>query len=487
MNFNSLQYYLFLPLSLILYYSVRPRWKNSILLLLSFGFYMCWEPRYALLMLTSIIITYICGLLTEKQAWGKRKLWVGLSLFLNLSILFFYKYFNFSATLITELLETAGFAFSAPSLDVLLPVGISFYTFQALGYTMDVYRGDMSAERSFIDYALFVSFFPQLVAGPIERSGNLLPQIKEIHKFSYQNLHEGAVYVLWGIFKKLVIADWAAVLVDTAYAAPVAEISGLQYVIATGAFAIQIYCDFSAYSDIAIGSARMLGIRLMKNFDAPYLAVSIRDFWRRWHISLSSWFKDYLYFPLGGSRRSKARTGLNLMIVFGISGLWHGAGLTFVVWGLINGLYQVLGIILRPRITRTRAALGLREDGRLLTFFRWLFTMCLVCFSWIFFRAENISQALAIIKKISAVPFSGAAHTGIALLGLSVPYLIVLSASVLLLFVVDRLQSNRDLAASIANTVALRYVIYFCLISACLIFGYYGSGYDPQAFIYFQF
>ena len=298
MNFNSIQYLLFLGLNLLVYYLLPRRARNVQLLLASYFFYMCWNPAYALLMLFSTAVTYGCGLLVGNAVWGKRRLWVALSLILNLGVLFFFKYYNFAAGLLSDVIHAAGLGLDVPLLDVLLPVGISFYTFQALGYTIDVYRKDVAAEKNFIDYALFISFFPQLVAGPIERSGNILHQLKEYHPFRYENIKTGIYPVLWGLFKKVVIADNLASMVNTVYNHPQNQ-GGGAFLVATVAFAFQIYCDFSAYSDIARGSARMLGFRLMENFHCPYFATSIQDFWRRWHISLSSWFKDYLYFPPG--------------------------------------------------------------------------------------------------------------------------------------------------------------------------------------------
>ena len=291
MNFNSLQYLIFLPVITVLYYLLPRRLKNPMLLLASYYFYMCWDARYASLMLLSTALTYCCGRLIAAFP-RRKKLWLCLSLFLNLGILFVFKYLGFFAGLIFPLLGKA-----APGISLLLPVGISFYTFQALGYTIDVYRGTRPAERSFLDYALFVSFFPQLVAGPIERAENIVPQLKVIHPFRYENLERGLPPFLFGMFKKIVIADNLAVLVNTAYN-DAAHASGIQLLFATVCFAVQIYCDFSAYSDIARGSARFLGIELMQNFNAPYLARSVRDFWRRWHIFIFRWAAAAL--PHGG-------------------------------------------------------------------------------------------------------------------------------------------------------------------------------------------
>lgn len=485
MNFNSLSYLLFLALNILVYYLLPPKARNGWLLLSSYFFYMCWNPKYALLMLFSTAVTYACGLLVESSLWGRRKLWLVLSLVTNLAILFFFKYFNFASSLLTRVFGALGLGLEAPLLDVLLPVGISFYTFQALGYTIDVYRKDIGAEKNFIDYALFVSFFPQLVAGPIERSGNMLHQIKETHRFRAENLRDGALPVLWGLMKKMVLADNLAVIVNTVYNAP-AQHTGGEFLLATAAFAIQIYCDFSAYSDIARGSAKMLGFELMENFRCPYLAVSIQDFWRRWHISLSSWFKDYLYFPLGGSRCSKARNLLNIMIVFTVSGLWHGAALTFVAWGLLNGLYQVISKLLDPLRRRWFALTGIREDSRWLKAFRVVFTFCLVCLSWVLFRANSLSDAALIFQSVFSIPLTGL-HGSFGAFGLSIKALRMVGIFSVGLLAADWFIANKNLAEKLNRRVAVRYVVYFLLIAAILVFGSYGEGYDPQDFVYFQF
>lgn len=492
MNFNSLEYILFLAANILLYYLLPPRFRNYLLLLSSYFFYMCWKPKYALLMLLSTVITYVCGLLVARALWGKRRLWLALSFAANLGILFFFKYYNFASSLFTRVSEALGLGISAPLLDVLLPVGISFYTFQALGYTVDVYRGDVKPEKNFVDYALFVSFFPQLVAGPIERSGNILHQLKETHTFSLDSLREGMLPVLWGLFKKVVLADNLAVLVNTVYNSP-GEHTGPQLILATTAFALQIFCDFSAYSDIAIGSARMLGFELMENFHCPYLATSIQDFWRRWHISLSSWFKDYLYFPLGGSRCSKPRRILNLLIVFTVSGIWHGAALTFVAWGLLNGLYQAVSILLRPVRDRIFKLLHVPDKAWWLTAIRVLVTFSLTCLAWVLFRANSLSEAGAVYSAIFGwlahlpqLGLSGLLSAGGGL-GVSLKTLCMLGVFSAAALIADWLITERGLFRRLNRGVALRYCVYFCLIAAILIFGSYGTGYDPQDFAYFQF
>lgn len=485
MNFNSLAYLAFLAVNLLAYYLLPKKVKNGWLLLSSYYFYMCWNPKYALLMLFSTAVTYGCALLVEKSLWGKRKLWLVLSLVTNFAILFFFKYFNFVSSLVTRAFGALGLALEIPLLDVLLPVGISFYTFQALGYTIDVYRREIAAERNFTDYALFVSFFPQLVAGPIERSRNMLHQLKEAHPFRWGNVRDGALPVLWGLLKKLVLADNLAVVVNTVYNAP-AEHTGGEFLVATAAFAIQIYCDFSAYSDIARGSAKMLGFELMENFRCPYLAVSVQDFWRRWHISLSSWFKDYLYFPLGGSRCSKARSLLNIMVVFAVSGLWHGAALTFVAWGLLNGLYQVVSKLLDPLRKRWFAMARIREESRWLKAFRVAFTFCLVCLSWVLFRANCLSDALLIFRSIFSIPFTRL-HGSFGAFGLSLKALRMVGLFSLGLLAADWFITYKNLAQRLNSRLVVRYVVYFFLLVAILLFGSYGEGYDPQDFVYFQF
>lgn len=477
MNFNSLEYLLFLPVTLILYFILPKKIKNPALLIASFFFYMNWEPIYGLLMLFSIAATYLCGILVSKQALGKKKLWLVLCLLINLGILFVFKYFNFFT-------DTLGSVVGKEliTINVLLPVGISFYTFQALGYTIDVYRGDIEAEKNFIDYALFVSFFPQLVAGPIERTGNIVPQLKKTHKFKFVNLRDGFLLILWGMMKKILIADNLAVMVNTVYN-DVHSHTGMQMIFATFCFAFQIYCDFSAYSDIARGSARIMDIELMRNFDCPYRAQSIKEFWRRWHISLSTWFKDYLYFPLGGSRCNKARQCFNLMVVFLVSGLWHGAAMTYVIWGIMHGAYQIIGLLMTP--LKKKVYKLIPENNIILVVFRTVCTFVLVNLAWVLFRANSLSDAAYIFKTVfnmdSVFPLAFGA------LGLSRKMLAVVGIAVVILYIVDLINSKKPVADAINKTVFLRYLIYVIILLAIFIFGYYGAGFDPQDFVYFQF
>ena len=485
MNFNSLEYVLFLPITVVLYFVLPKKIKNPMLLLASYCFYMCWEPLYALLMLFSTAATYLCSILIDKKAFGKRKLWLILCLLTNLSILFFFKYYNFTANSISSLFGLFGSSAAVPTLNILLPVGISFYTFQALGYTMDVYRGDVPCEKNFIDYALFVSFFPQLVAGPIERTGNIVPQLKKAHKFSFANLRDGSTLILWGLMKKMVIADNLAVIVNNGYNNPAAY-TGAQLGFATFCFAFQIYCDFSAYSDIARGSAKWLGINLCRNFNCPYIADSIKDFWRRWHISLSSWFKDYLYFPLGGSRVKKSRQIFNVMTVFFVSGIWHGAAFTYIIWGLLHGIYQAVGILLTP-LREKFIYRFIPKNNPLVKASRIFITFCLVCFAWILFRANSLSDAVYIIEKIVSAPFEGIFPLDFGAMGLSRSMLCAVFICIAALFAVDVINTKKPLVKLLGQTVFLKYFVFFVLIICIFIFGYYGNGFDPQSFVYFQF
>jgi len=361
---------------------------------------MCWDYRYVVLIFATTLINYISGLqIAKTKSKVKKKVYLVTGLTTSLGILFFFKYFNFFSESVNAVLDNINVFYEVPVYNLLLPVGISFYTFQTLSYTIDVYKGEKSPEPHFGIFALYVSFFPQLVAGPIERSTNLLPQFFKKVEFSYDRIRDGIYLMAWGFFKKVVIADRLSEYVNTVYNDPSAYGSGT-IVIGTIFFAFQIYCDFSGYSDIAIGSAKVLGFDLMKNFNRPYLAKNIREFWQRWHISLSSWFRDYLYIPLGGNRVAKWRWWYNLFITFLISGLWHGANWTFVVWGGLHGLYQVF------EIWTSKSRIALKEKVAPVISFQLYkaleiaITVFLAWFAWIFFRANTISDAFIVVKRI---------------------------------------------------------------------------------------
>jgi len=325
---------------------------------------MAFIPAYILILFVTILIDYVAGIYLERVDVRYRKPLLWMSIVSTCTVLFIFKYFGFFTGSFIGAAGMFGWRLPEPAISIILPIGLSFHTFQSLSYVIEVYHGKQKAERNFIVYATYVMFFPQLVAGPIERPQNLLHQFREWHEFNYENVTEGLKRMAWGFFKKLVVADRLALYVNDVYASP-RGCNGLQLTTATIFFAYQIYCDFSGYSDIAIGAARVLGFRLMENFETPYYALSISEFWRRWHISLSTWFKDYLYVPLGGNRVGKTRHIVNLLITFGVSGLWHGANWTFVIWGVLNGVYLISGFLTKGWRDRIFNAVGLREDTSL--------------------------------------------------------------------------------------------------------------------------
>lgn len=497
MLFNSIEFLLFFPIVCLLYYVIPHRFRYLFLLVCSYYFYMNWNPKYALLLATSTAITWVSGLLLasagditqEKTRIRRKKLYVALSFGSNLMILFFFKYYGFAADTIIRLLGAAGISSHLPSFDVVLPVGISFYTFQALSYTMDVYREEIPAEKNPLKYALFVSFFPQLVAGPIERSKNLLRQIDEKHTFNFARVRSGLLLMLYGYFQKVVLAEYLALVVDHTYDTYL-ERTGFQLLVATVFFAFQIYCDFASYSNIAIGAARVMGFHLMENFDTPYFSQSVTEFWRRWHISLSSWFRDYLYIPLGGSRKGFLRKQVNRMIVFFVSGLWHGASWHFVLWGCMNGAYQVIGEYLAPVRKKAKDLLHVDENTFSHKLLRCLVTFALVDISWIFFRA-SFRQGLEILKRILGLSKGQWTVLGVNLegLGLTVPTAVVLSISLLILLLADiaKYRHINLIDWLCRQGIWLRWLVYYTAIFGILIFGVYGPNYDASQFIYFQF
>lgn len=392
MLFNSLGYVLFLPVVFAIYWIIPHKYRWPLLLVSSYYFYMSWNPKYVVLILATTMVSFTAALLIEKTDSNSRKKFIlAFTLIVCLGILFVFKYFNFFSESLTALLKRFAIPIQPLTLKLLLPVGISFYTFQTLSYVIDVYKGKCTAERNPGIYAAFISFFPQLVAGPIERTDNLLPQIKSRKEFNYESASYGLKLMVWGYFKKLVIADALAQYVDNAYKS-LENCTGLDLLAAIVLFTIQIYCDFSGYSDIAIGTARLFGINLMTNFRSPYFSTTVKEFWSRWHISLSTWFRDYVYIPLGGNRCSKVKRDRNLIVTFLLSGLWHGASFTYVIWGGIHGIAQIIENHL-PRQTSDK-------PSRFLKFLSWgaVFAFCNA--AWVFFRAETLSDALHILKNV---------------------------------------------------------------------------------------
>lgn len=440
--------------------------RNMLLLVASYYFYMNWEPAYALLLLTSTIVTYLAALGIEHfEEKNKKKICLISSLILNLSILFLFKYFNFFATNIETALQANGLAMEIPKFHLLLPVGISFYTFQALGYSIDVYRGTVKVERNFPRYALFVSFFPQLVAGPIERSNNLLPQFKQQHRFNYDAVMAGVRLMIWGYFMKLVLADRCGIYVDTIFN-NIDKHNGGSYLVASLLFPFQIYGDFAGYSLIAIGVAQVLGFHLMENFHRPYFASTIGEFWHRWHISLSTWFKDYVYIPLGGNRVGKLHNYFNLLVTFVVSGIWHGANWTFLCWGCLHGIFLCLEKAL---------GIGKIQYSGFKKFYHWAITFILVCFAWILFRANNMSDAVSVVIGIlTNIDTPKPEYANFIAIGLALTVLFIKDFS-------DEFKWKIRVAES--KSWLVRHIYLILMIAYIILFGVLGG----DQFIYFQF
>lgn len=484
MIFNSLQYALFLFLVVILYFVLPQKTRWAFLLAASYFFYMSWDARYALLLLFSTVITYFSALLLHRaQNHGQKVLYLVSCLVVNLGILFVFKYFNFFNETLADAIRLLGIRYQPLKLSLVLPVGISFYTFQTLGYLIDVYKGKSEPERHFGKYALFVSFFPQIAAGPIGRFDSLRPQLDSKHPFDTERIRSGLLLIGQGLIKKLVIADRLAILVNAVYDSP-ADHSGIHFAVATVFFSIQIYCDFSGYTDIAIGSARLLGINLMENFRRPYLGTSVAGFWKRWHISLTSWFRDYLYIPLGGNRK---RHLPNILIVFLASGLWHGASLTFVIWGFLNGLYQVMGIITKKYTDKAKSLLKISDSSVLFINFKRLTTFVLIAFSWIFFRAGSFGDLKLILTRLFTWNASFFANFNTKGLGMQKSELIVSFIAVVMLAVYELIQEKLSVGTVLKRRpVAVRWAVYMAVIAVIILFGVYGDANSTQ-FIYFKF
>ncbi len=491
MLFNSIDFLIFFPIVVLLFFYTPQRFRWVLLLVASYYFYMSWEPAYALLIITSTIIDYWASHKIQiSKSQRNRNIWLFLSLLTNFGLLFSFKYYNFFSESLSWISLYFPSPLSLPKVNWLLPVGISFYTFQTVSYTIEVYRGKQKAEDHFGYFALYVSFFPQLVAGPIERPANLLPQFRQEHSFEYERVTNALKLMAWGMFKKVVVADRLAFFVDPVYNDP-ASFSGPILCVATFFFAIQIYCDFSGYSDIAIGAAGVLGIKLMRNFNSPYLATSVVDFWRRWHISLSTWFRDYLYFPLGGNKVSKKRWQINILIVFLVSGLWHGANWTFVIWGAIHGLFFVIHNISKPIRKFLESCLQLNRIPKMYKTFQIICTFLIVCFAWIFFRANNMSDAIYIVSNL-ATGWSSLLDRAIisdniySILGINSLRLIVALGFVwitiiVLMVIIEFYEKPRQMFVNWPWWT--RWPSYFMILLAMLFLG----AYEQSAFIYFQF
>lgn len=483
MLFNSLSFLVFFPIVFILYYSLAPKFRKGLLLLASCYFYMCFVPEYILILLALIAIDFFLAQKIQIAEAAMRRWYLVLSVSSSLGILFLFKYFNFFNESVSDIAALINWNYSPLLLSIALPLGLSFHVFQSLSYVIEVYRKKYVAERNFFTYALYVLFFPQLVAGPIERPQNLLPQLNTTQEFNSENVRKGLEQMLWGFFKKVVIADQIAQIIDPFYANLPTE-SSLLIVIAI-LFSYQLYCDFSGYSDIAIGSAKMLGYNLSPNFNRPFAARSLADFWRRWHISLSSWLKDYLYYPLvlGFGKKTKIKVYMSLFVTFMLIGLWHGANWTFVIFGALHGIYLVLELMTEKIRQSATKVLGntlqhFLETGVIFSF---------VSISFIFFRSETVTQAWWFVSHMFSAPSiefitNGLLRTLTSHVG-TVIFAVVIMACILM-EVVQYYQSKKD-TLFIFDTFpkTVRYGWYYLLTSMILLFGYFGG----ESFIYFQF
>ena len=491
MLFHSTDFFVLFPIIVLLFYIVPHKFRSVWLLLASYYFYMSWNPKYAVLLMISTLVAYGVAIVIQKVKGNlvlKRGfLFVGI--FFQLAQLCFFKYFNFGLTTLERIFGIFHIKMELPVFDLMLPVGISFYSFLIIGYLVDVYKEKTKAETSILQFALFVSFFPNFAAGPIERANHLLPQIAKTREFSYELVKKGLLLMAFGYFQKLVIAHRAGIVVDQVYG-NLDTFHGVQVLIAVFCFAIQIYCDFSGYTMIAIGAANVLGFQLQPNFRQPYLARSIQDFWRRWHISLSGWFRDYLYIPLGGNRGKKWKTYRNLMITFLISGLWHGASWHFVIWGGLNGVYEIAGDITRKSRSKVRTMLQLKENSFVHQMIQRVMTFFLVSVTWIFFRAEGFRVALSVIKKMCSEFHPSVLWDGsIYELGLDRYNMVVLLIAIVLLVMVDVLHESEKSISSFLGKQPL-FLRWLCYLSISLILIFqiiYQFGGPASDFIYSKF
>lgn len=494
MLFNSISFLCFFPVVVFVYFLIPKKARYLWLLFASYYFYMSQNPRFALLLFLTTVITYASGLVLSVLSQRRKpgldclKKWVVFgSVFANLGILFLFKYLDFGLICLNKLLSPAGIVLIKP-FDLLMPVGISFYTFQAISYTMDVYRENIDPEKNFFRYALYVSFFPTVLSGPIQRAADFLPQLRALAQkklWDEKRIANGLFFMLWGYFLKLVLADRAAVFVNAVYAGYGDLESGV-LVFAAVLYAFQIYCDFAGYSCIAIGAGTIMGFTLIRNFDAPYLSVSIRDFWRRWHISLSSFLRDYLYIPLGGNRKGEVRKYLNLLLTFLASGLWHGAGMHFVFWGGLHGVYQIVGELLRKWLPKKLT----QTSHPVLDLLRIVRTFLLTSFAWIFFRADSLQMAFAYIKRMITVGGFSQLYDGTLLgMGLDLYEWGILMAGFFILILADILKARgKELTERVMEKpLVFRYIVALFLLAAVYVYGMYGPAYDATQFIYFQF
>jgi D-alanyl-lipoteichoic acid acyltransferase DltB (MBOAT superfamily) len=483
MLFNSFAFFIFFPVVTGLYFLLNPRWRWGWLLAASCFFYMYFVPKYILILGFTIVVDYFAGIFIERAAGTRRKLLLSLSIAANVGVLAVFKYFNFLNDNIEALSALLGWNYSIRSLALVLPIGLSFHTFQAMSYTIEVYRGKQKAERHFGIYALYVMFYPQLVAGPIERPQNLLPQFREVHEFDYEQVTSGLKLIAWGLFKKCVVADRLAVLVNSVYAHP-SEMRGPLLALASLLFGFQVFCDFGGYSDVAIGSARVMGFRLMQNFDRPFHSRSLAEFWRRWHISLSTWFRDYLYIPLGGNRVSAPRRYANIMILFLLCGLWHGANWTYVLWGGMHGAFLVFGALTRRAREKFAQAIGLTALPALRAGVQIVTTNILIGLTCVMFRSNSVPMALEVFRRLLSGWLTLLHPSQLLLPGIGLGVASIGIGGMLVVELVHVLKLRQPVGAYVATRpLWLRWSVYYALV--CILLFLHAR--DADQFIYFQF
>ena len=500
MLLNSMDFLIFFPVVVLVYFIIPRKIRHIWLLLSSYYFYMCWNPLYGCILLGVTGVTYGGGIAVEalwkecgaEESSKKARVVLIVCILGVLGVLSYFKYTNFFIETVNMVLDRINMR-GIRRFDIVLPIGISFYTLTAIGYIVDVYKRKCSAEKNFLRYALFVSFFPQILSGPIERSGNLLKQLREDddnRQWNHERVVSGLITMLWGFFVKMVIADRIAVLADTAFG-NYESYGMIGLGIGAVSYGIQIYCDFYSYSTIALGAARVLGFELIHNFDSPYFALSVSEFWRRWHISLSRWLRDYIYIPLGGNRHGKWKQYRNILLTFTVSGLWHGANWTFIIWGMLHGIYQIIEKEITPVVRKINARCNTKTSSFGYKFTKAAVTFALVDFAWIFFRAESLGHALHYIERMFRYQdwwslFDQSIYT----MGLDVREIHILAIGLLVLLGADILQylKKKSVAEFLTEQwIVFRWGVLFVMIAGCVIFGYYGPGFDSAQFIYLQF
>ncbi len=498
MLINSINFLLYFPIVLLVYFIIPVKIRYVWLLVVSYYFYMCWNPAYIILLLVATITTYLSGLIIEwisikeagtKKYINKKRVYATISIVINLGMLVFYKYTQFLMKSVSQVASILNIEFIFPEFDILFPVGISYYTFQVIGYVIDVYRGDAKAERNILRYALYVAFFPKQVSGPIERSRNLLYQLKKTTHFNVDCAKSGLLTMAYGLFLKLVVADNIASVINPVFA-NYTSIHGMIIMTALILFAFQIYCDFQGYTLLAIGSAKILGIDILENFNAPYLAGSVREFWQRWHISLTSWLRDYVYIPLGGNRKGIVRKQLNTIIVFALSGLWHGGGWKYIAWGSLNGLYIVLQDLVEKIRDKWCRFFRIDTESFIWKTFIRIVTFVLIDISWLFFVSNSFSEAIAMLENmmVDFNPFYIFSNELFDMFGSTRNFAVIVFSLVLVLVLDFFNYIKVDIKEKLlAQKFVVRWMIYIGLLLCILLLGNYGGGYEQTQFIYFQF